>query len=219
MTHARTSTAELLEEYGTTYADQAGITLRDEPAPLFQLLVLTMMSSIRIAASTAATASGVLFRAGWRTPERMLNSTWQQRVDALGRGGYRRYDESTADYLGQLARHVLDEHGGDLRRLRPGADGSVRELERALQKFPRIGPVGSRIFCREVQAVWPEVAPYFDDRALRTARELGWSDAPQDLARRVEPEEVARLSAALVRRGLEGSRTTAMHADAADGHD
>lgn len=204
MTRHAITTQELLAEHGRTYADQAGITLRDEPAPLFQLLVLTMLSSIRIPAGTAAEAAGELFRAGWRTPKRMLDSTWQQRVDALGRGGYRRYDESTADYLEQLARQVIDEHGGDLRSLRPGEDGSVRDLERALRGLPRIGPTGSRIFCREVQAVWPEVAPYFDDRALRTARELGWSDAPHDLARRVAPDDVARLSAALVRRGLEG---------------
>lgn len=203
MTRSRPTTDEVMAQHGTTYAEQAGITLRDEPAPLFQLLVLTVLSSARIGAGTAAASARELFRAGWRTPERMLGSARRQRVEALGRGGYRRYDESTADYLEQLARRVLDDFGGDLRRLRPGEDGSVRDLERALQDLPRIGPTGSRIFCREVQAVWPEVAPYFDPRALRTADELGWSTDPHDLARRVRPGDVARLSAALVRRGLE----------------
>ena len=33
----------LLAEHGTTFAEQAGITLRDKPAPLFQLLVLATL--------------------------------------------------------------------------------------------------------------------------------------------------------------------------------
>ena len=62
---------ELLAEHGRTYADQAGITLRDKPAPLFQLLVLATLSSAPISADVAATPAHELFRAGWRTPERM----------------------------------------------------------------------------------------------------------------------------------------------------
>jgi hypothetical protein len=41
----------------------------------------------------------------------------QELVDALGRGGYRRYDESTARELIDMGRHVLDEYGGHLSRL------------------------------------------------------------------------------------------------------
>ncbi len=201
-TGPRTRPEDLLAEYGTTYAEQAGITLRDKPAPLFQLLVLTQLSSIRISADVAAEAAHQLFRAGWRTPSRMLGSTWQQRVDALGRGGYRRYDESTADYLESLARQVQDDVGGDLRRLRPGREGTVRDLRRALQAFPRIGPTGSSIFCREVQAVWPEVAPYFDDRAVRAAKALRYPTSPDRLAALAPRGRAAEWSSALVRWSL-----------------
>jgi hypothetical protein len=193
---------DLLAEHGTTYAEQAGITLRDKPSPLYQLLVLTTLSSIRISADIAADAAGELFRAGWRTPRRMRDSTWQQRVDALGRGGYRRYDESTADYLEESAAHLQDAHRGDLRRIRPGRDGAVADLESALQDFPRIGPTGAAIFCREVQAVWPEVRPYFDERALAAAGELGYPTSPDGLAGLVDDGQVAALSAALVRWSL-----------------
>lgn len=198
----RISPEALLERCGTTYAAQAGITLRDKPAPLFQLLVLTMLSSIRISADVAAATAGELFRAGWRTPERMRASTWQQRVDALGRGGYRHYDESTADYLDQLAAHLQDAHDGDLRRLRPHDASDAKGLQHALTEFPRIGPVGAAIFCREVQAVWPELVPYFDRRALRAASELGYPHDPHELAALVPRARVAELSAALVRWSL-----------------
>ena len=208
----RPTPEDLLASHGTTYAEQAGITLRDKPMPLFQLLVLTQLSSIRISADTAAAAAHELFRAGWRTPERLRGSTWQERVDALGRGGYRRYDESTADYLDELAARVQDAHRGDLRRIRPrdsdsgaDADDPVAALRDELTDFPRIGPTGADIFCREVQAVWPEVRPHFDDRARTAAGQLGYPTSARALADLVADEDVARFSAALVRWSLDGS--------------
>jgi len=200
----RIEPGDLVEEYGTTYADQAGITLRDKPAPLFQLLVLAMLSSTRISADVAATTAHELFRTGWRTPQRMRAATWQQRVDALGRGGYRRYDESTAEMLERLSDQLIEEQRGDLRRLRPGKDGSTKDLERALQEYPRIGPTGAAIFCREAQAVWPELRPYLDKRARDAAGRLGYGKDPERIAGLAPGGDVARLSAALVRWSLDG---------------
>ena len=84
MNHQQT-VAALLERYGQTYADEAGITLRDTPAPLYQLLVLTVLCSVRISAATAVAAARELFAAGLRTPRAMTEASWQSRVDALGR--------------------------------------------------------------------------------------------------------------------------------------
>lgn len=198
MTHQET-VRDLLDRHGTTYAEAAGITLRDKPSPLFQLLVLTLLASTRISADIAAGAARELFRAGWRTPERMREATWQQRVDALGRGSYRRYDESTATKLEEAAVHVLEQHGGDLRRLRPADHGDVGDLLAAIAEVPRIGSTGAGIFAREVQAVWPTVRPFFDDRALGHARDLGLPEEPDRLAALVPTADVARLAAALVR--------------------
>src|SRR3954466_8451037 len=47
----------VLARYGTTYADEAGIALTDEPAPLFQLLVLAQLLSARIATGVAVAAA------------------------------------------------------------------------------------------------------------------------------------------------------------------
>jgi hypothetical protein len=196
----RSVVEELVREHGTTYAADAGITLTDKPSPLFELLVLTMLSSTRISADLAVSAARELFGAGWRTPQKMRVSTWQQRVDALGRGGYRRYDETTATKLEELCDMVLQEYGGDLRRLRPhDADRPAAQLERAIARFPRIGPTGARIFCREVQQVWPEVGPYFDDRSLEAAERLGLPTDPARLAKLAPKGRVADLAAALTR--------------------
>ena len=58
------------------------------------------------------------------------------------------------------------------------------------------------IFLREVQAVWPEVYPFADPKALSAARALGLPGDAQDLAELVPPGDFTRLVAALVRSGL-----------------
>ncbi|HJP72678.1 MAG TPA: endonuclease [Pseudonocardiaceae bacterium] len=193
---------ELLAEHGTTYAAEAGITLRDKPAPLFQLLVMTVLCSVRISAEIAVKAARELFRSGWRTPHALLDSTWQQRVDALGRGGYRRYDESTATYLAEDARLLVDRYQGDLRKLRDELDGDPHAIRERLTEFARIGPVGAEIFCREAQAVWPQLRPSFDRRALDAAGKAGLPTDPAALATLVPAQDLARLAAALVRRSV-----------------
>jgi WD40 repeat protein len=45
----------------------------------------------------------------------------------------------------------------------------VREL---LTAFPRLGPAGADIFCREAQLVWPELRPALDRKVLDGARRL-----------------------------------------------
>ncbi len=194
--------AVLLERHGRTYAQEAGIMIKDTPAPLYQLLVLCTLLSARISASVAVAAAHELFAAGYRTPRAMSAASWQQRVDALGRGHYRRYDERTATMLGEGAELLTAKYRGDLRRLHGAAD-STPELISALQEFPGIGPVGAAIFCREVQAVWMDVAPFLDQKVADGASRLGLPAAARALAELVSPADLPRLAAACVRAALE----------------
>ncbi|HEX6870205.1 MAG TPA: hypothetical protein VF163_03820 [Micromonosporaceae bacterium] len=189
----------LLDQHGRTYAEEAGIRLADQPGPLFQLLVLASLLSARISAGVAVAAARALFAAGYRTPATMAQASWQDRIDALGRGHYRRYDERTSTMLGETAQLCQAELRGDLRRLRREADRDPAILRDRLTHFPGIGPVGADIFLREVQAVWPEFAPYFDQRTLDAARDLHLPASADELAGLVRPAQVPRLAAALVR--------------------
>lgn len=194
---------ELLDAHGRTYADEAGIPLKDTPQPLYRLLVLAHLLSARIRGSIALATARALHEAGLRDPRRMAEADWQERVDALGRGGYRRYDERTATQLGEAAELLNERWGGDLRRLRREADGKVSELRHLLQEFPGIGPAGADIFLREVQGVWPEAAPYLDAKALQGAERLKLPKDPgrlTELAGRTDP---AVLAAALVRAAVD----------------
>ncbi|MFG2988277.1 endonuclease [Streptomyces sp. NPDC048257] len=203
----RATVEDLLAEHGRTHAEEAGIRLGNTPMPLYQLLTLCLLFSVRIKADIAVAAARELYAAGWRTPRAMAASSWRDRVDALGRAHYRRYDEGTATALGEAADLVLDRYGGDLRRLRSAAGedpGRIREL---LQEVPRIGPVGADIFCREAQGVWPELRPAFDRRARRAAAGLGLPRTPGGLAGLVGTEDLPRLAAALVRAELSSPRS------------
>ncbi|MFI0266314.1 endonuclease [Streptomyces luteogriseus] len=194
---------ELVGAHGRTYAAEAGITLKDTPQPLYRLLVLSHLLSARIRGSIALATARALHEAGLRDPRRMARASWQERVDALGRGGYRRYDERTATQLGEAAELLHDRWGGDLRRLRREADGEVPELRRLLQEFPGMGPAGAGIFLREAQGVWPETAPFLDAKALQGAERLELPKDPERLAELAGDTDPAVLAAALVRAAVD----------------
>lgn len=202
----------LLETYGQTYAEQAGIRLADRPAPLYQTLVLATLLSARINADVAVAAARELFDAGYRTPAKMAAASWQDRVDALGRGHYRRYDERTSTMLGDGAELLRTRWHGDLRRLHEEAGDDVGRLRALLTEFPGIGPVGAAIFLREVQGVWRGVAPFVDDRVALGASRLGLPKSGAALARLVDVGDFPRLVAALVRVALDKKAADAVRA-------
>ncbi|WP_432163334.1 endonuclease [Streptomyces tendae] len=199
----RRTVRELVDAHGQTYAEEAGIRLKDTPQPLYRLLVLAHLLSARISASIAVATARALSEAELRDARRMAGATWQQRVDALGRGGYRRYDERTATQLGEAAELLTERWGGDLRRLRDEADGDVSELRRLLQEFPGVGPTGADIFLREAQLVWPEAGPLLDRKALQGAERLGLPGDQDRLLTLAGKTEPAVLAAALVRAAVD----------------
>ncbi|MGW3497669.1 endonuclease [Streptomyces sp. NPDC001020] len=188
----------LLDRQRQTYTAQAGIRLRNTPAPLFQTLVLAILLSARIKADIGVAAARALFDAGLRDPRSMADASWQKRVDALGEGGYRRYDERTSTMLGKGAELVLERYDGDLRRLREEPDPRA-----ALLDIPGIGPTGADIFLRDVQGVWPEFTPYIDGKALDGARRLGLPTSPEKLSDLVTGREMPRLADGLVHAALD----------------
>lgn len=190
----------LLKQHGRTFASELGIELQhNTPAPLFRLLCLAMLTSAPVQADIAMRAAQALGEAGWTTPKKLQDSSWQARVNTLNRSGYARVDEKTATQLAELNATLLEKYNGDLRHLRAQADGSAQQAQQALQAFKGIGPTGASIFLREVQAVWPEFHPFADKAALKAAARLGLPDDASELARHTEPQQFPRLIAALVR--------------------
>lgn len=192
----------LLKVAGTTYAAEAGVRVSDKPMPLFQLLVLCMLSSKPIDASIAMRAGRELFKAGLRTPKAVLASNRRTMINAFGRAHYVRYDESSATRLTDIAERVRNEYSGDLRELARRSEHSARTAAGMLQQFNGIGATGADIFLREVQDVWTWARPYFDKRATGAAKQLGLPTDPAELGS-LAPRSNARLAAALVRASLD----------------
>lgn len=159
----------------STFAEDAGIRLKDEPAPLFQLLVLCMLQAKPIRATVAVDAARALFDAGLTTPEKMAAAPRSQLIRLFGAAGYARYDESSATRLQAMSHILIDDHRSDLRTLRPGAPDF-------LEVFDGVGPACATMFAREAQGVWPELAPVFDKKALSGAAKLGLPEDPDRLA-------------------------------------
>jgi hypothetical protein len=111
------------------------------------------------------------------------------------------FDERTATMLAECARLVMDRWHGDLRRLREEANQTPESERELLKGCKGIGDVGTDIFFREVQGIWPEVRPFLDQRALDAAERLGLGSDVATVAHRVSADELPRLAAALVRVG------------------
>lgn len=203
MTDHDATVSALLDRAGTTYAAEAGITVKDTPAPLYRVLVLGTLLSTRVQSSLAVAATRELVDAGMGTPEKMRDATWQQRVDAMHRANYNRVDEQSATALGEAAQQVLDGYGGDLRKLREAAERDPDRIRELLTGFQRVGPTGASIIARELQAVWPELRPTLDGKALDGAKRLGLPAKPDELARLVDDDRLAEFAAALTRAGLD----------------
>jgi len=189
----------VLARYGRTYADEAGVRLVDEPAPLFQLLVVAQLLSARVGAGVAVATARELFASGWTTPASLRDADRGRVVAALGRGGYRRYDFRTASQLREMATLVLDRYAGDLRGLAAAAGEDAGRAAELVQEVKGIGPTGAAVFLREAQGVWAWVRPYLDQRARAGARRLGLPDDVGRLAGLVPPDDLARFAAGLVR--------------------
>lgn len=188
----------LLQRHGESYAQSAAIGLKNTPAPLFQLLIMSLLLSARISADKAVSATRSLFSAGFTTPQKMASATWQERVDAITWSGYKRYDERTATMLGDTAQRLLETYGGDLRELHRGACQQGVHPSDLLQEFSGIGAVGANIFLREVQLLW-SLYPFADERVLSIATALGLPGQAQPLAELCQKQDFPRLTAALMR--------------------
>ncbi len=113
----------LLERHRSAFVGELGIPIeKDTPSPLFMLLYASLLSSTRISAKIAVQATGALADKGWTTPEKVAESTWEQRAKTLNEAGYARCDEHTSMMLGAMAQLLLDRYEGDLRKLREEDD-------------------------------------------------------------------------------------------------
>ncbi|MFC4147860.1 hypothetical protein ACFO0M_16505 [Micromonospora mangrovi] len=179
---------------GRGFAEQYGFRVVNNPSHLFQVLYLSVLLAGRGDFRRAVEAADALRANGWDSAARLARSLDSDRVRVLREAGQRGDVEALADVLGDLARTVVERYRGDLRRLRTEAHQDAARERRMLTELPGVDDQVVDLFLREVQAVWREVAPVADRRALVAARRLGLGRSAADLAGLAGSGESERLS-------------------------
>ncbi|WP_019871957.1 hypothetical protein [Salinispora oceanensis] len=191
---------------GRGFAEQYGFRTTNNPSSLFQLLCLAVLLSRRGDARRAIEVARALQDHGWDSAARLARSTPAERSGLLRDCGLRGAAEQTAGTLGELAQAVVDRYRGDLRRLRVVAARDADRERALLTELPGVDDTAVVLFLREVQALWAEIPPVADRRALAAARRLGLGRSAGDLAGLAgsgRSERLAWLVGALARVDLE----------------
>jgi len=172
-----------------TYSEELGLNL-SEPEDRFKWFLASVLFAKRISAETAKETFSYFEQEELTSPDAILEAGWDNLVEVLDSGGYTRYDFSTATNLLGIAK-TLKEKYGSLDRLHEESS-SPAELERRLQEFRGVGPVGINIFLRELRGIWKKANPKLSPMAVETAQKIG-----------LDPKDVERFESQLVRLNLE----------------
>lgn len=191
---------------GRGLAEAWGFRVTNNPANLFQLLYLSILLRPRGDYQKAMNTALALRDRGWDSPARMARALQADRFRLIRDVSHRRDAQEVAAVLGDLALTVSERYRGDLRRLRTESRQDPHRIRALLVELPGVDDDVVDLFFREVQAIWPEVAPSADRRALTAARRLGLGRSPAELAALAggrESERLAWLVGALARVELE----------------
>lgn len=185
-------------------AEEWGFRVTNNPANLFQLLYLSVLLARTADHRRAVRTAQALREGGGESPARLAAAS--NRAGVLRNVGGRRDADEMAASLGDLATQLVRRYQGDLRRLRTAARQDPARERELLTALPGVDDAVVDLFFREVQAVWREVVPFVDRRALAAARRLGLARSPDELSTLAgsgDSERMAWLVGALVKVDLE----------------
>jgi endonuclease III len=155
------------------YSEELGLDLtRSEDR--FKWFLASILFAKRISAEIAKKTYRQFEEEGLTTPEKILAAGWDRLVEVLDSGGYTRYDFSTASNLLTIMEDLKEKYG-DLEELHRESN-SPKDLERRLQEFKGVGPVGVNIFLRELRGIWEKAKPKPSKMAIKTGQRIGLTD-------------------------------------------
>jgi hypothetical protein len=196
----------LVARVGRGYAEACGFSVTSNPSSLFRLLMLCVLTGDQREYRRAVSVAEALVRQGWDSAARLAGSGYDERVAVIRSAGAGRGAQRWSATLGDLAVAVVEQYGGDLRRLRAQARRDPAAQRRLLGRLPGVTDAAVDLFFRDVQVIWPETGPFADRRSLRAAARLGLGGSVADLAALAgrRSEKLAWLAGALARVDLDG---------------
>lgn len=199
---------ELLQRHGKLYSKELEIDVKEEP---FKWFLASILFGARISTTIAKNTYKAYDEAGLTSPEKIVASSFRELIDVHGRGGYVRYDGITAEYVIGIARKLLEDYGGDIRKMDEMSE-NPKDLEQKLQEFRGVGPVTARIFLRELRGIWENADPKPTSVEILAAKRIGILESEKNALEKlkrywrennVEGYDFRHFEAALVRLGLE----------------
>jgi endonuclease III len=136
----------------TITAQELGINIERKERELFKWFLASYLFGKRIQQNVARQTWEVFMKHGIDTPKKIASMTRQQLVDLLGEGHYRRYDESTAHNMLDMANTLVRDYHGNLLNMYDCC-GDEKEFMKRLQKLKGVGPKTAEIFMRGAQPV------------------------------------------------------------------
>ena len=170
-----------------TYSEELELDL-SKPEGRFKWFLASLLFAKRISAEIAKKTYHRFEDEGLNTPGKILAAGWDRLVEVLDSGGYVRYDFSTASNLLRIMKELKEKYGNLEEIHRQASD--PKNLEKRLQEFVGVGPVGVNIFLRELRGIWGKAKP-------------GPSRIATEVAQRIGLKDVEFYESALVRLGLE----------------
>ncbi|WP_449462151.1 hypothetical protein PQ610_06410 [Tardisphaera miroshnichenkoae] len=147
----------LVRRLGKPYSELLGIELKSgNEREIFKWFLASLLFAKPIREETAISTYRALESEGLLDPDSLLAAGWANLVEALDRGGYVRYDFSTATKILEATRN-LKERYGSLSALHK-ASNNEDDLEQRIKGLAKgIGDVTVSIFLRDMRRTWRDV--------------------------------------------------------------
>jgi hypothetical protein len=150
---------KLVKDYGEPYSRMLGIDLRKGDSEYVKWLLASILYAKPIREESATKTYREFESAGLTSAKSISEAGWDSLVGLLDKGGYTRYDFSTADRLLDVFGRLQRDYGGSLQRLYSSSSDGTDLKRRIMGLGKGIGPITVSIFLRDMQNVWPKANP------------------------------------------------------------
>lgn len=137
-------------------ASDLGLHVEKKERELFKWFLASYLFGKRIQQDIARQTWEVFMKHEVDSPKKIASKSCDQLVDLLSEGNYRRYDESTARNLLEMAKELTRSYHGSLLTMYDRCK-DVADFEGKLMKLKGVGPKTTDIFMREARPVLVKV--------------------------------------------------------------
>ena len=168
---------QFVRQYGEPFSEILGIDLNSgENKEILKWFLASILYSKPIREGTATKTYKIFEEKGIVSPSKILQTGWRGLVSLLDKGGYTRYDFSTADRLLEIYRNIQKKYAGDLNKIH-AASTDPNDLEERLKNLGKgIGDTTVSVFLRDMRSVWLKADPKPSSLVEMAMKELGIMD-------------------------------------------